>query len=164
MNYAFEQHNSISGELSGDDMRIAIIHARFNQPITELLLKGAYEGLTRHNVDPARIALFGVQGPFELALAAQNQARGKKYDGIIAIGAIIRGETAHVDLVAGQTASGIAATMRAENIPIIFCVLTTDTVEQALQRSGIKSGNRGWTAAMNVIGMVNLLRRLASDA
>lgn len=146
--------------IDGSGMRIAIIKARFNNNITDRLTEGALAGLQEHGVRRSDIALFCVPGSFELPLAAQRAAQSKRYSAIICIGAVIRGETAHFDVVAHQTASGIAAVSRAENIPVIFGVLTTDTVEQARERSGVRGKNSGWQAALGAIEMACLLVRL----
>ena len=150
----------IAENINGSGMRIAIIRSRFNTPITDLLLDGARNGLLHHRVDAHDIVTFQVPGAFELALAAQRAARTKRYDAIICIGAIIRGETAHFDFIAAQTAAGIAQVSREEDIPVIFCVLTTENVAQALQRSEVNGNNTGWSAAVSAIEMVTVLNNI----
>lgn len=146
--------------IDGSGMRIAIIKARFNSVITDRLAEGAIDGLQEHKVWRSNIALFCVPGSLELPLAAQRVARSQRYDAIICIGAVIRGETAHFDIVAHQTASGIATVSRAEDIPVIFSVLTTDTISQAQERSGAREKNSGWQAAIGAIEMVRLLNQI----
>lgn len=141
----------------GKEMRIAIVQARFNRVITDRLVDGARAGLDAHGTPPDNIVIFQVPGSFELPLAAQQAARTGIYNAIICIGAIIRGETAHFEVVAAQTATGIAAVARREGVPVIFGVLTTDTMEQARARSVAGLGNSGWQAALGAIEMVRTL-------
>lgn len=146
--------------IDGNGMRIAIITARFNSDITDRLTRGALDGLQEYGVNRDDISLFCVPGSFELPLATQRVARTQRYDAIICIGAVIRGETAHFDIVAHQTASGIAAVSRAEDTPVIFGVLTTETMKQAYERSGAKEQNSGWQAALGAIEMVRLFKQI----
>lgn len=148
------------GVLSGADLRIAIVVARFNELIGERLLAGALDALKRHGVAEDAIDLAWVPGSFEIPVVAKRLACSGKYDAIICLGAIIRGATAHFDYVAGQAASGIAAVGRETLVPTIFGVLTTDTIEQAIERAGTKAGNKGHDAALAAIEMANLLRNL----
>jgi 6,7-dimethyl-8-ribityllumazine synthase len=146
------------GNLSGADLRVAIVVARFNDLIGERLLAGALDGLKRHNVAEGAIDVAWVPGSFEIPTVARRFACSGKYDAVICLGAVIRGATAHFDLVARQAAAGIAAIGRETGVPTIFGVLTTDTIEQALERAGTKAGNKGYDAALAAIEMANLLR------
>lgn len=148
------------GNLSGADLRVAIVVARFNDLIGERLLSGALDGLRRHGVAEEATDVVWVPGSFEIPTVARRFACSGKYDAVICLGAVIRGATAHFDLVAGQAAAGIAAVGRETGVPTIFGVLTTDTIEQALERAGTKAGNKGYDAALAAIEMANLLRSL----
>ena len=151
---------SYSGQLRGDGLRVGIACARFNDFITERLLSGARDGLTRHGVDEASITEAWAPGAFELPLVAQRLAVSGDVDAVICLGAVIRGATAHFDHVAGQCAAGIQRVQLDTGVPVVFGVLTTDTIEQAIERAGTKSGNKGFEAALTAIEMVNLLKRL----
>lgn len=140
--------------------RFAIVAARFNAAIVEGLVTGALEGLRRHGVADDSIDLVRVPGSFEVPLVAQRLAGSGKYAAVVCLGAVIRGDTDHYDHVAGQAASGIANAALETGVPVIFGVLTCDTLEQALNRAGAKAGNRGFDAALTAIEMVNLLRQL----
>jgi 6,7-dimethyl-8-ribityllumazine synthase len=148
------------GNLTPPPGRFALVAARFNQLIVESLVAGARDGLRRHGVADDAVDLAWVPGSFEIPAVAQRLAASKKYAAVICLGAIIRGETDHYDHVAGAAASGIAQAGLAANVPVIFGVLTCDTVEQALNRAGLKAGNKGVEAALTAIEMVNLLREL----
>ena len=148
------------GNLSGDGLRVAIVVARFNDLIGERLLSGALDGLKRHGVAEEAIDVAWVPGSFEIPTVARRFACSGKHDAVICLGAVIRGATAHFDLVAGQAAAGIAAVGRETGVPTIFGVLTTDTIEQAIERAGTKAGNKGYDAALAAIEMANLLRDL----
>jgi 6,7-dimethyl-8-ribityllumazine synthase len=148
------------GSLTPPPGRFALVAARFNQFIVDSLIAGARDGLRRHGVADDAVDLAWVPGSFEIAPVAQRLAGSKKYAAIICLGAIIRGDTDHYDHVASAAASGIAQAGMNTGIPVIFGVLTCDTVEQALNRAGIKSGNKGFEAALAAIEMVNLLRHL----
>lgn len=141
--------------------RFALVASRFNELIVDRLVDGAREGLLRHGAEPSSITLVRVPGAWELSLACQRLARSGRFDAIVALGAVIRGATAHFDYVAGEAARGIAAAAGASGTPVIFGVLTTDTIEQALERAGTKAGNKGFDAALAAIEMVNLSRRLS---
>ncbi|MCX6587001.1 MAG: 6,7-dimethyl-8-ribityllumazine synthase [Acidobacteria bacterium] len=153
-------HTLIEGALTGQGLRIGIAVARFNSLVTESLLAGALAGLRRHSVAAHDITVVHVPGSWELPLTLATLASTKKYDGLIALGAVIRGDTPHFDYVAGEAAKGIGAVMLKTEIPIVFGVLTTNTLEQAMDRAGAKSGNKGYDAASTVIEMANLLREL----
>jgi 6,7-dimethyl-8-ribityllumazine synthase len=140
--------------------RFALVAARFNQLIVESLVVGAREGLLRHGVAEEAIDLIRVPGSFEIPVVAQRLARSGQYAGIVCLGAVIRGDTDHYDHVAGTATSGIARVALDTGIPVVFGLLTCDTVEQALNRAGIKAGNKGFDAAMTVLEMANLLRQL----
>ena len=148
------------GRLRGDGLRIALACSRFNELITERLHAGARDGLLRHGVDDASITEAWVPGAFELPLAASRLAVSGEFDAVIALGAVIRGATAHFEHVAGQCAAGLQRVQLDTGVPVIFGVLTTDTIEQALERAGSKAGNKGFEAAMSAIEMVDLLRQL----
>lgn len=150
----------IEGDLSAKGLRFAIVVGRFNSFITERLLAGALDALTRSGCPPENIEIVRVPGSWEMPVAARELARAKRHDAIIALGAVIRGETPHFDYVAGEAARGLARVATETGIPVGFGVLTTNTVEQAVDRAGAKSGNKGFDAAMSVIEMANLLRRL----
>ncbi len=152
------------GNLRGDGMRIAIACGRFNDLITERLLTGARDGLLRHGVDEASITEVWVPGAFELPLAAQRLATSGEQDAVICVGAVIRGATGHYEHVAGECASGIQRVQLDTGLPIIFGVLTTDTIEQAIERAGTKAGNKGYESALTAIEMVDLLRQLPKPA
>lgn len=152
------------GLLRGDGLRIAIAISRFNDLVTERLLAGAHDGLRRHGVDETSVDVAWVPGAFELPVVAKRLAESGEYDAVICLGAVIRGATSHYDFVAGQAASGIAQVALTTSVPVIFGVLTTDTIEQALERAGIKSGNKGYDAAVAAIETADLLRQLPKPA
>lgn len=141
--------------------RFAIVGSRFNELVVDRLVEGAREGLLRHGVGADAITLVRVPGAWELSLAAQRLAKSGRFDAIIACGAVIRGATAHFDYVAGEAARGVAAATAATGVPVIFGVLTTDSIEQALERAGTKAGNKGFDAALAAIEMVSLGRCLS---
>lgn len=148
------------GKVTGRGLRIGLVVARFNGTISERLLSGALDGLRRHDVADESIDVAWVPGAFELPLVAKRMASSGAYDAVVCLGAVIRGATPHFDYVAGHAASGIAAAGLEVGIPIIFGVLTTETVEQAIERSGTKAGNKGYDAVVAGIEMANLLRQL----
>jgi 6,7-dimethyl-8-ribityllumazine synthase len=148
------------GQLRGDGLRIGIAAARFNDFITERLLSGARDGLLRHGVDEASITVAWAPGAFELPLVAQRMATSGEYDAVICLGAVIRGATGHYEHVAGQCAAGIERVQLDTGVPVIFGVLTTETVEQAIERAGTKAGNKGFESAMTAVEMADLLRQL----
>jgi 6,7-dimethyl-8-ribityllumazine synthase len=151
---------SYEGHLRGGGARVAIACSRFNGLITEQLLAGARDGLVRHGVDEASVTVVWAPGAFELPLVARQLAASGEYDAIIALGAVIRGATGHYEQVAGQCAAGIQKVQLETGVPVIFGVLTTETVDQALERAGTKQGNKGFDAAMAAIEMADLLRQL----
>ncbi len=148
------------GNLIAKDLKIGIVVARFNEFIGGKLLAGAIDGLVRHGVNRDDVEVSWVPGAFEIPLIAQKMARLKKYDAIICIGAVIRGSTPHFDYVSNEMSKGIGKVSLDTGLPIIFGVLTTDTIEQAIERAGTKSGNKGYDAAVTAIEMVNLLKIL----
>ena len=148
------------GLLRGDGLRVAIAASRFNQLITDRLLAGALDGLVRLGVDPSSVTVAWVPGAFELPLAALRLAASGEFDAVICVGAVVRGATDHYQFVAGQCAAGIERAQLDTGVPVAFGVLTTDTVEQALERAGAKAGNKGFEAAMTAIEMADLLRQL----
>jgi 6,7-dimethyl-8-ribityllumazine synthase len=148
------------GYIKGEGLRIGIVVSRFNEFITGKLLSGALDSLTRHGVDPAQVSVAWVPGAVEIPLVAQRLARSGEYDAVICLGAVIRGSTPHFDYVAAEVSKGIAAVQLETGLPVIFGVLTTDTIEQAVERAGTKAGNKGWDAAVSALEMANLLRSL----
>ncbi len=151
---------TIEGDLNVRDARFAIIATRFNDFIVESLIKGAVHCLRQHGATDASIEIIRVPGAFELPVVARKVAESRRHDGIIALGAVIRGGTPHFDFVAGECISGISAVARDTGVPIGFGILTTDTIEQAIERAGTKAGNKGAEATLAVIQTVNLLRDL----
>lgn len=150
----------IQGHMRGDGKRFAIVAGRFNEYIVDSLVKGALDALSRHGVDSAGVPVVQVPGCYELPLVAKKLARSGDYDGIIALGAVIRGATPHFDYVAGNCASGLAQVAYDFELPVAFGVLTTDTIEQAIERAGTKAGNKGADAALTVLEMSGLLDAL----
>ena len=148
------------GTLIVSNARIAIVLSRFNSLIGDRLLEGALDTLKRHGVTDDEISLVRVPGAFEIPLAASVLAKTGRYDAVICLGAVIRGSTAHFDYVAGPLASGLASIAVDTGVPILFGVLTTDTIEQALERAGTKAGNKGADVAAAAIEMVNLLKTI----
>ena len=149
------------GKLVSEGIRVGIVAARFNEFIVSKLLSGCEDGLLRHGVRSEDIAVAWVPGAFEIPLAAQAMARSGKYDAVIALGAVIRGATSHYDYVCAEVSKGVAQTSLATGVPVLFGVLTTDTIEQAIERAGTKAGNKGAECAQGAIEMVNLLRGMA---
>lgn len=147
--------------IARDDMKIAIVAARFNEFITSKLLAGAVDGLTRHGVADENIAVAWVPGAFEIPLAAAKMAKSGKYHAVICLGAVIRGTTDHYDYVCAEVSKGIATVSLAAEVPVLFGVLTCDTLEQAIERAGTKAGNKGYDCAVSAIEMANLLHELA---
>jgi 6,7-dimethyl-8-ribityllumazine synthase len=151
---------TIEGDLNARDLRVSIVAARFNEFIVESLIKGAVHCLTQHGATESAIELIRVPGAYEMPLAVDKVAASRRADGIIALGAVIRGSTPHFDYVSGECMRGVAASAKAHGIPIGMGVLTTDTIEQAIERAGTKAGNKGEEAALAMLEMVNLIRQL----
>ncbi|MGH2458652.1 MAG: 6,7-dimethyl-8-ribityllumazine synthase [Chloroflexota bacterium] len=148
------------GHLVGTGLKFAIVAARFNEFITAKLVGGALDGLVRHGVDEASVDLAWVPGSFEIPVVAKKLAQSGRYDAVLCLGAVIRGATPHFDYVAAEVSKGVAAVAFQTGIPVIFGVLTTDTIEQAVERAGTKAGNKGYDAAVSGIEMANLLRTI----
>jgi 6,7-dimethyl-8-ribityllumazine synthase len=148
------------GHFSPPPGRFALVAARFNHFVVDHLVNGALDGLKRHAVSDDDIDLIWVPGSYEIPLVAQRLASSRKYAAAICLGAIIRGDTDHYDYVAGEAAKGVAQAALATGVPVIFGILTCDTLEQAINRAGAKAGNKGFEAALTAIEMVNLLRQL----
>lgn len=147
----------IEGNLVAIDLKIGIVVGRFNEFIVSKLVDGAVDGLKRHGVNEDNIEIAFVPGAFELPLVAKKMAQNEKYDAIICLGAVIKGSTSHFDYVCTEASKGIATVSLATEKPVVFGVVTTDTIEQAIERSGTKSGNKGYDAAVTAIEMANLL-------
>lgn len=151
---------TINGDLIARDLRFAIVAARFNDMIVDSLIRGAVDTLVRHGAAEKQIELVRVPGAFDLPLVVQRLAASKRCDAVVALGAVIRGATPHFEHVAGQCAAGLARVSLETGVPVAFGVLTTDTIEQAIERAGTKAGNKGADAAMTALELANLLRRL----
>ena len=151
---------SLGGDLLVRDLRIAIVAARFNETIVEHLIRGAVDALLRHGASEKQIEIVRVPGAFDLPFAVRKVAASRRPDAIVALGAVIRGATPHFDHVAGQCAAGLARASEGTGVPVAFGVLTTETIEQAVERSGTKAGNKGADAALCAVEMANLLKRL----
>jgi 6,7-dimethyl-8-ribityllumazine synthase len=154
---------TFEGRLWGQGLSIAVVVARFNELVTRALLSGAQDGLARHGVEPEGVDVAWVPGSFEIPLAARKLAESGRYQAVVCLGAVIRGETPHFDHVANQASSGIARVALDTGVPVIFGVLTADTLEQAMERAGGKMGNKGYDAAVAAIEMANLMRGLRPD-
>ena len=153
--------NTFEGKLTAKGIKVGIVSARFNEFITGKLLEGALDGLTRHDVLQDDISVAWVPGAFEIPLIASKMAASGKYDAVICLGAVIRGSTSHYDYVCAEVSKGIAQVSLTSGIPVLFGVLTTDTIEQAIERAGTKAGNKGFDCACSAIEMVNLVRELS---
>jgi 6,7-dimethyl-8-ribityllumazine synthase len=151
---------TIQGVLNAKGRQFAIIVSRFNELISSKLLEGAMDCLIRHMADEKFITVYWVPGSFEIPVLAQKLATGKKYDAIICLGAVIRGDTPHFEYIASEVAKGIAQVALANGLPVSFGVITADTIEQALERAGTKAGNKGWDAALSTIEMVDLFGKI----
>ena len=152
--------NIFEGNLVGSGLKVGIVVGRFNEFITSKLLSGAQDALKRHGVSEADVDIAWVPGAFEISLIAQKMANSKKYDAVITLGTVIRGSTPHFDYVCNEVAKGVSAINLNSGIPVIFGVLTTDSIEQAIERAGTKAGNKGWDAATAAIEMANLCRSI----
>jgi 6,7-dimethyl-8-ribityllumazine synthase len=157
---ATDQPKIIEGELLVRDLRFGVVITRFNDFVVEPLLRGALDALKRHGAVDKQIEIVRVPGAFDLPVVARKLALSRRYEALIALGAVIRGQTPHFDYVAGECASGLARIALESGVPIAFGVLTTDTMEQAVDRAGGKAGNKGADAALAALEMANLLRRL----
>ncbi len=148
----------LEGKISAEGFRFAIVMGRFNDFITSKLVEGAMDALKRHGADEEQISLIKVPGAFEIPLIAKKLAESGRYNAIICLGAVIRGSTPHFEYVAAEVSKGIATVALETKIPVTFGVLTTENLEQAIERAGSKSGNKGWDAAVSAMEMVNLLK------
>ena len=149
----------LEGNLVAQNMKVALVAARFNEFIVSKLISGAVDGLKRHNVADDDITLAWVPGAFEIPLIASKLAKSGKYDAVICLGAVIRGATSHYDYVCNEVSKGVAHVSLETGIPVLFGVLTTDTIEQAIERAGTKAGNKGYDCALGAIEMVNLAKQ-----
>lgn len=152
--------NIYEGKVVSENIKIGIVVARFNEFITSKLLGGALDGLKRHNVSENDIDVAWVPGAFEIPLIAKKMASSGKYDAVICLGAVIRGATSHYDYVCNEVSKGIASVSLNSDIPVMFGVVTTDNIEQAIERAGTKAGNKGYDCALGAIEMVNLIRNI----
>ena len=152
--------NILEGKVVAEGMKVGIVVARFNEFITSKLLSGAIDGLVRHDVNEDDVDVAWVPGAFEIPLVASKMAKSRKYDAVICLGAVIRGSTSHYDYVCNEVSKGIAAVSMENDIPVIFGVITTENIEQAIERSGSKAGNKGYECALGAIEMVNLIRKI----
>ena len=156
-----KQINLVEGKvIAPEGMRVGIVAARFNEIIVNKLSGGAIDGLVRHGVEEDNITVVLVPGAFEITLTAQKMAKSGNYDALICVGAVIRGDTSHYDLVCNESAKGIAQVELATGIPVLFGIITTENIEQAIARAGSKAGNKGYDCALSAIEMVNLLKQL----
>ena len=152
--------NVFEGKVVSENIKIGIVAARFNEFITSKLLGGALDGLKRHNVNENDIDVAWVPGAFEIPLIAKKMANSGKYDAVICLGAVIRGSTSHYDYVCNEVSKGIAAVSMNSDIPVMFGVITTENIEQAIEGAGTKAGNKGYDCALGAIEMVNLIREM----
>lgn len=155
-----DQPKIIEGELLARDLRFAFVAARFNDFVVEALIRGALDTLKRHGAAEKQVEIVRVPGAFDIPIVARKLALSRRFDALIALGAVVRGQTPHFDYVAGECASGLSRIALESGVPVAFGVLTTETMEQAVDRAGGKSGNKGADAALAAIEMANLLRRL----
>lgn len=151
---------TIQGDLSARGLKFGIVASRFNDFITGRLLDGALDALQRHGASEGDIDVIKVPGSYEIPLAAKMLARSAKYNAVLCLGAVIRGATPHFEYVSAEVSKGVAAVSLESGLPVIFGVLTTDTIEQAIERAGTKSGNKGWDAALSAIEMANLMKQI----
>ncbi|WP_432628670.1 6,7-dimethyl-8-ribityllumazine synthase [Brotaphodocola sp.] len=150
----------LEGKVVAEGIRVGIVAARFNEFITSKLVAGALDGLKRHNVEEDQVDVAWVPGAFEIPLIASKMAKSGKYDAVICVGAVIRGNTSHYDYVCNEVSKGIASVSLESGIPVLFGVLTTENIEQAIERAGTKAGNKGYDCALSAIEMVNLIREM----
>ena len=153
---------TLEGKVVAREIKVGIVAARFNEFIVSKLVAGARDGLLRHDVKDEDIDLAWVPGAFEIPLIASKMAKSGKYDAVICLGAVIRGATSHYDYVCSEVSKGIASVSLTSDIPVMFGVLTTDNIEQAIERAGTKAGNKGYDCALGAIEMVNLVRQLGN--
>ncbi len=151
---------TLEGKVVAEGMKVGIVVARFNEFITSKLLSGAIDGLVRHDVNEDDVDVAWVPGAFEIPLVASKMAKSRKYDAVICLGAVIRGSTSHYDYVCNEVSKGIAAVSMENDIPVMFGVITTENIEQAIARAGSKAGNKGYDCALSAIEMVNLIKQL----
>lgn len=151
---------TLEGKMTAREIRIGIVAARFNEFITSRLVGGALDGLRRHDVGENSIDVAWVPGAFEIPLIAKKMAKSGKYDAVICLGAVIRGSTSHYDYVCNEVSKGIAAVSMETEVPVMFGVVTTENIEQAIERAGTKAGNKGYDCALGAIEMVNLIRTM----
>ena len=154
---------SFEGKLIAQNIRVGIVAARFNEFITSRLLGGSRDALLRHDVSEDDVHVAWVPGAFEIPLVASKMAKSGKYDAVICLGAVIRGSTSHYDYVCNEVSKGIAAVSLESGIPVLFGVLTTENIEQAIERAGTKAGNKGYDCAVSAIEMVNLIREMDAE-
>lgn len=153
-------YNIIEGKLTAEGLKVGIVVARFNEFITSKLLGGALDGLVRHGMAEEAIDVAWVPGAFEIPVVAKRMAESKKYDAVICLGAVIRGSTTHYDYVCNEVSKGVAQVGMSTGVPTIFGVVTTENIEQAIERAGTKAGNKGYDSAMAAIEMANLLKHI----
>ncbi|MBZ0183835.1 MAG: 6,7-dimethyl-8-ribityllumazine synthase [Melioribacteraceae bacterium] len=152
--------NTIEGKLSAKDFKFAIVVSRFNDLICSRLQEGAVDCLKRHHADEENITIVKVPGSYEIPVTAEKIAASEKYDAVICLGAVIRGATPHFEYISAEVTKGIAQVGMNYKLPVVYGVITTDTLEQAIERAGTKSGNKGWDAALSAIEMVNVFKQL----
>ncbi|MCC8438125.1 6,7-dimethyl-8-ribityllumazine synthase [Brevibacillus sp. M2.1A] len=152
---------TFEGHLVGTGLRVGIVAGRFNELIVSKLVGGALDALKRHGVEEEQVDVAWVPGAFEIPLIAKKMAESGRYDAVVTLGAVIRGSTPHFDYVCNETAKGVASLSLSTGVPVIFGVLTTDNIEQAIERAGTKAGNKGWEAATAAIEMANLSKQFA---
>jgi len=155
------KHKVIEGKLDASGMRVGLVVSRFNEFFTDKLTQGALDCLSRHGASPEDLSVAYVPGAYEIPYAASRMAKSGNYDAIVCLGAIIRGDTPHFDYIASESAKGIARIALDQDLPVIYGMVTADTLDQAIERSGTKAGNKGWDAAEAAIEMVNLYKSLA---
>lgn len=152
--------NTLEGKLVAKDMKVGIVAARFNEFIVSKLIGGAVDGLTRHDVPEDNITLAWVPGAFEIPVAAKKMAESGKYDAVICLGTVIRGATSHYDYVCNEVSKGVAQVSLQTGVPVMFGIVTTENIEQAIERAGTKAGNKGYDCALGAIEMVNLFKQM----
>ncbi len=155
--------HTLEGKLVSDHSRIGIVVARFNEFVTSKLLSGAMDGLIRHGVSDDNVTVAWVPGAFEIPLIASKMAKSGNYDAVICLGAVIRGATGHYEYVCNEVSKGIATVSLESGIPVLFGVLTTENIEQAIERAGTKAGNKGYDCAVSAIEMINLVRQIGQE-